>query len=370
MSTSYKAATLGAEEPAQVPRDATERSQPRPPTSGPEAYAGPTYYGRSQLKPAPFEASVVGGYIFLAGVSGAGMIVSGLAGMVRGPAARATVRNGRYLSMLAPVIGSPLLIWDLHTPQRFYNMMRIAKHTSPMSIGTWILTAFTGFAGISVAGEAGAALLPAWSRPLRALARLGHAPAAVAGAGLSTYTATLLSATSTPYWAAAPRMLAVRFAASSTASGAAALALLEPDRAVRRRLEAVSALALAVEFGASQVAERTYEHAGVAEALKTPEGRIERIGVTGLGIVLPLGLQLAGLFTDRRTTRQLGAVASAGALLGSCLLRISTISIGIVSAKRPDISFRFSQAENLPDKAQGARIREKMQRLLRAKNKR
>ena len=271
---------------------------------------------------------MVGGYIFLAGVSGAGMIVSGLAGALRGPDARSTVRNGRYLSMLAPVIGSPLLIWDLHTPQRFYNMMRIAKHTSPMSIGTWILT------------------------------------------GLSTYTATLLSATSTPYWAAAPRMLATRFAASSTASGAAALALLEPNRDLRRRLEAVSAVALAVELGASLVADRTYEHAGVGAALKTPAGRVERIGVTGFGILLPLGLQLAGLFTDRRTTRQLGAVASAGALLGSCLLRISTISIGIVSAKRPDISFRFSQAENLPDKAEGARIREKMQRLLRARNKR
>ena len=33
-------------------------------------WTGPTYYGRPQLKAAPFENPVVGGYIFLAGLSG------------------------------------------------------------------------------------------------------------------------------------------------------------------------------------------------------------------------------------------------------------------------------------------------------------
>lgn len=365
MSITYKAPKLGAEDPAETPRDATERAMPHP-----DGWTGATYYGRQQLKPAPFEASVVGGYIFLAGVSGGAMIISALADALRPAAARTTVRNARYLSLLAPVIGSPLLIWDLHTPQRFYNMMRIAKARSPMSIGTWILTAFTGLAGASVAGEALAALRPGWRSWLLPLARVAHVPAAVAGAGLGTYTATLLSATSTPFWAAAPRTLATRFAASTTASGASALALLEPDRALRRRLEAISALSLAVEFGAGLIADRTYERTGVAAARDSPHGRLERIGVTGFGIALPLGLQLAGLFTDRRTTRQLGAAAAIGTLVGSCLLRISTIGIGGVSARRPDISFRFSQAENLPDKKQGAAIAEKMRALLKAKNKR
>ena len=365
MSVAHEAPRLGAGEPAQTPRDTTERAMPKP-----DGWTGPTYYGRPQLKAAPFEASVVGGYIFLAGLSGGAMIISALADVARPAAARTTVRNARYLSLLAPVIGAPLLIWDLHTPQRFYNMMRIAKATSPMSIGTWILAAFTGLAGACAAGEALSALRPGWRARLLPLARAAHLPAAVAGAGLGTYTATLLSATSTPFWAAAPRTLAARFAASTTASGASALALLEPDRALRRRLEAISALALAVEVGAGLVADRTYARAGVAAARDSPPGRLERIGVTGFGIALPLGLQLAGLFTDRRTTRQLGAVAGAGTLVGSCLLRIATIGIGNVSARRPDISFRFSQAENLPDKRQGAAIAAKMRALLKAKNKR
>ena len=377
MSTSYQAATLGAEEPAEIPPDATERSMPQPgpqPGFKPDERPGPTYYGRSQLKPAPFDEWVVGGYIFLAGISGTATMLSTLVDILRPVAGRSTVRNGRYLSLLAPVVGSPLLIWDLHTPQRFYNMMRIAKRTSPMSIGTWILTGFTGFACASVLGEAASALLP--NRLLRAhrlarlAPRLAQIPAAISGAGLGTYTATLLSATSTPFWAASPRTLATRFAASSTASGASALALLEPDRGLRRRLEAIAALALAVEFGAGPVADRIYERTGVADARRSPHGRLETIGVTGLGIALPLGLQLAGLFTDRRTTRQLGAVASVGALIGSCLLRVATIGIGDTSARRPDISFRFSQPENLPDKAEGARIAAKLGKLHAARNKR
>ena len=42
---------------------------------------------------------------------------------------------------------------------------------------------------------------------------------------MSTYTGALLSATSTPLWAAAPRRIAAAFGASAMASGAAALTI-------------------------------------------------------------------------------------------------------------------------------------------------
>ncbi len=41
MSITYKAPKLGAEEPAEVPRDASERAMPKP-----DGWTGPTYYGR------------------------------------------------------------------------------------------------------------------------------------------------------------------------------------------------------------------------------------------------------------------------------------------------------------------------------------
>lgn len=214
--------------------------------SDPGKWAGPTYYGRSQLKAAPFNNYVVGGYIFLAGLSGSAAIVSTIAEAVLGRPAQGVGRRGRYLAMLAPTLGAVLLVWDLHTPQRFYNMWRIAKPTSPMSIGTWILTAFIPSAGLGAAAQGLGDLLPGvgWLKPA---ARIASAPSAITGAGLSVYTASLLAATSTPYWAASPRALAVRFGASSVASGAAALAIGERDDAMLTPLNLVLGAALSVE---------------------------------------------------------------------------------------------------------------------------
>ena len=308
----------------------------------PGKWTGPTYYGRSQLKPAPFNNWVVGGYVALAGLSGASALIGSIAEAARGPAGRPVGRRSRYLSLLAPTIGSALLVWDLHTPQRFYNMMRIAKKTSPMSIGTWILLAFSGPAMLAGAAQ----LLADWRQHLRwpwGVARAAQMPAALAGIGLSTYTASLLAATSTPLWAAAPRSLAVRFGAASVASGAAALALGERSARSRRALDALAVAALAVELAAALRSHQTYAAKGVEESLQTGWGGVEKYGATGLGVVLPLGLKLAGLAYGGR-----GSVANLAVLAGSLLLRVSIMGAGDLSAERPEISFRFSQPENLP----------------------
>ncbi len=239
-----------------------------------QEWDGTTYYGREQLKPAPFEPWVVGGYIFLAGLSGSASILATLADATGRTELRGMVRRGRYLALLAPTIGSALLVYDLHTPKRFYNMLRVAKSTSPMSIGTWILMSFSGFAGAAALGQVAADRWPA-QKWLRRSATIAGVPAALAGAGLSTYTASLLSATSTPIWAAAPRSLAVRFGSSSVATGAAALALGEDNPHVRAKLDAIEAAALAIEAVAASTVKGTYRRKGVDGAMDSPAGRIE-----------------------------------------------------------------------------------------------
>ena len=222
-------------------------------------------------------------------------------------------------------------------------MLRIAKGTSPMSIGTWILMTFSGFsflgAGLQVlSGRAG------W---LRGAARLAQAPAAVAGAGLATYTAALLSSTSTPLWAAAPEAMAVRFGSSSIATGAAALSLGETSGPVRRMLDTVTVAALVSELAATSASHDAYQRKGVAEALDGTWGRVERVGATGLGVMAPLVLQMGSLALSRRPGR-LSGLASLAVLAGSLLLRVSIMAAGDRSASHPEISFRFSQPENLP----------------------
>jgi formate-dependent nitrite reductase membrane component NrfD len=317
-------------------------------TDMPGKWEGPTYYGRSQLKAAPFNNWVVGGYIFLAGLSGGSAVISTLAETARRERAAQVGRRGRYLAMLAPTVGSLLLIWDLHTPQRFYNMWRIAKATSPMSIGTWILTAFIPSSALGAAAQFLADVLPA-ARWLKTVARIGSAPSAVTGSGLSVYTASLLAATSTPYWAAAPRALAVRFGASSIASGAAALVLAERDAANRDALNMVLGAALATEAAATVAHHRAVEAKGVGEALKTRWGKAEKALVEGVGIAAPIALHLASHFVkDRKSKQALSDLAAIATLVGSAVLRVSALGVGEESARRPEVSFRFSQPENLP----------------------
>lgn len=350
------------DDPAAVPETAHGGVPERP------GWDSPTYYGRPQLKAAPFSNWVVGGYIFLAGLSGASAILSTVADLTRGRQAEGTVRRGRYLSLLAPTLGSVLLIWDLHTPQRFYNMLRIAKRTSPMSIGTWILMSFSGFAGATAAAQFAADHLGSGRRWLRA-ARAGQVPAALAGAGLSTYTASLLAATSTPLWAAAPQALAVRFGSSSVAAGAAALSFGEGSPRNRAALQAVTVAALAAELAATVASHRQYEASGVADAFDSGWGRAERLGATGAGILLPLGLYAASYALRRGRPRMLSRLAGAAVLAGSALLRISIMGTGDVSASRPEVSFRFSQPRNLPPARAGggpARARRQLRRAARA----
>ena len=60
----------------------------------------------------------------------------------RSLAARGNDRLARNASLIAAaaVASPPLLITDLGRPARFLNMLRVFKVTSPMSVGTWILS--------------------------------------------------------------------------------------------------------------------------------------------------------------------------------------------------------------------------------------
>src|SRR5699024_3956684 len=113
-----------------------------------------------------------------------------------------------------------LPIWR---PERFVNMLRTLKVTSPMSVGSWILTAFSTGAGVAAAAEADrltGARLPLG--PLRWVLRGLERPAGllglVTGPALATYTAVLLSDTATPTWNHAREELPFVFAGSASAA--------------------------------------------------------------------------------------------------------------------------------------------------------
>jgi hypothetical protein len=131
---------------------------------------------------------------------------------------------------VAVAVSPALLISDLGRPERFLNMLRIFKVTSPMSVGSWILTANGALISAATLGAW-------WSRSPRLL-RAAAPLAAIAGPGLSTYTAVLVANSAIPVWSEGRRELPFIFAAGSAASAGAAASLLSPgsESAPARRL--------------------------------------------------------------------------------------------------------------------------------------
>ncbi len=230
------------------------------------------------------------------------------------------------------------LIFDLHTPKRFYNMLRLVKATSPMSLGSWALVAFSGASIVSATphlvpvGRREGSFVGRW---LQGFARMAQIPAAAAGGVLATYTASLFSATSAPLWAAGAKGLAVRFAASSSASAASALRLAEPDGRRRRDLDSVAVAGLAVELAAILASDHAQKQAGVRETASSRDIA---------GVAVPLVLFLASQLLPRRA-QAVSQVAGVAALAGSLLMRIGVIQDGQRSAARPDVSMRFAQPQ-------------------------
>jgi len=172
-------------------------------------------------------------------------------------------------------------------------------------------------------------------------------PAALAGAGMTFYTGALLAATSTPLWAAAPRLLASRFAAASMAAAAAMLALIE-GRGGRslaaRRLNDLAALATAAELAFARASDRAWRESGVDSALHEPPYALAYKGAAEFaGTVVPLALY--GL--DRMAFRSGSAsrAASLALIAGSVVLRQAILYAGNESARRPRDYLAFTQAE-------------------------
>lgn len=282
-----------------------------------------SYYGRPIVRPAPWKPDIPA-YFFLGGVAAGCSALAAGADLTGRPGLR---RRARWAALAAIGGGTFALIHDLGRPERFHHMLRVAKPTSPMSVGTWILTAYGPAAGLAaVAGELDRRSLP---RPLRWVGRLAR-PAGLWAAALSpalaTYTAVLLGDTATPAWQASRRSLPLLFAAGAAAS-AGGVGLLGPlaESGPARRLAVAGAVA---ELVASESLER--EARGAAgDAFAT--GRAARLR-TGAQWAMAGGAALA---VAGRRSRLLSGLAGVSLLAGSALARFAVFEAGQASARDP-----------------------------------
>ena len=285
-----------------------------------------SYYGRQVVKPAPWEADIPA-YIFLGGLAaGSGLLGAGAVARDL-PALR---RNSRYAAIAAVAAGGLALVRDLGKPSRALNMMRTVKLTSPMSVGSWILSAFGAFAGLAVATEAGRHLVDddsALGRARRLADPVATVGSALFAPPLAAYTAVLLADTATPTWHESYRELPFVFVGSANAA-AAGLALLTTPSTQTGPARKLAVVGAAVELAAVERMERTMGEV-VAEPLH--HGRAGSL-LRASKVLIAGGALGAAVLGGHR-----GAAAVSGLALmaGSACTRFGVFEAGIHSAKDP-----------------------------------
>jgi formate-dependent nitrite reductase membrane component NrfD len=255
------------------------------------------------------------------------------------------VRAGRTIALAGALISPPLLIADLHTPQRWYNMVRIFRKTSAMSIGSWALSAFGIMSGFTWVGQAIEDLF-GWKFG-RWIARLFSLPAALSGGVVAIYTGTLLAATATPLWSSAFPYLSSLFASSAASTAAAALSLAAAwkgmNERTRRRLEWFSLISGTAELFFAATIQRCWRKETVDQPLsKPPLGPAWYAGVLGLATGGPLIIH-AWQAIRKHPSKQLSILAAIAMLLGGFILRAVFVFGGRKSYRLPRDYFRNAQ---------------------------
>jgi hypothetical protein len=283
-----------------------------------------SYYGRPVLKKPVWEERDIAGYLFTGGVAAGSALLAAGADRRHLPALR---RVTRVSSLAALGISGVALVHDLGRRDRFFNMLRVFKPTSPMSVGSWLLSAFAVPVSVAVADEFPALVPPPLRGVVRAMAPVAGVSGAVLGSGVATYTAVLLADTSAPSWHAAYPELPFVFAGSALAgSSGIALALVPPVQAgPARRL---AALGSALELAASQ---RMENRLGLV-------GEPYHEGGAGRKLRAAKALTVAGVATATlfgRRSRVASVLAGVSLAAASALTRFGVFEAGVASTEDP-----------------------------------
>jgi len=274
-----------------------------------------SYHGQPVLKE-PTWTWEIPSYFFTGGMAGAAAGLSWLAEL-RGNDVLA--RRGWLVSLGAIGISPAFLISDLGRPERFFNMLRMFKVTSPMSVGSWVLSV----SGASTA----AAFTESWLPVNLPGGRVAKPVAALFGLPLSTYTAALVANTAVPVWHEARRELPFLFASGAALSAGAATAAATPVSCAgpARRLAVAGAVA---EVAIEQVMERRLGDLGrpYREGTAHRLAQVSRVAaLAGAGLLATVGAR------SRPAAVAGGVLACAGALA----TRWSIYKAGFASAADP-----------------------------------
>ena len=285
----------------------------------------PTYYDRPVIKE-PVWMWAVPAYFYAGGAAGAAATLGAMAQVLDRRDLQGLIRRCRWVATAGTVAGTGLLIYDLGRPGRFLNMLRVFRPTSPLNLGSWLLSTATPLAGAS-------ALLEDAEPAFRDLGDLAGLAAGALGLPLAGYTAVLVSNTAVPVWLGVRRTLPALFTASAVSSAASLLETMQlserESRIVHRfgiwgkAAELASAFAVEREAAAVETVARPL-HEGIAGALWRA-GKV----LTGLSLAVSL------LGRSKRLRWISAVLGTAGAIA----IRFGIFHAGKASARDPRATF-------------------------------
>ncbi len=310
-------------------------------------------------------------YLYTAGISAGIFAMSGLATYLGGGRYRRIARLGALLAPWPLMLGLAMLVFDLGRPLHFWLLFTTIQFTSPMSIGSWLLTLFVIVSLlylvlwlprplrnlIRVPQRVGDLLAPARWQPIPSrTVRIGRGVLAAIGfpisLGVGMYTGVLLGAIpARPFWNTP--MVAQLFLFSAMSTGVAFLLLvatlvgdlLDPAALEHERhlLVSVDAVLIVLEifiiipFFLHQTLNTWSSAASLKLILGGPFTAPFWIGVIGLGLLLPLAVEGYELFPiilkegAIKYRRQLSLASSLLVLIGGFLLRYVFVYAGQLS---------------------------------------
>jgi protein NrfD len=267
-------------------------------------------------------------YFFVGGIAGGSYFIAALLDLFGHPRDRPVVRLGYYVAFVGAVVSGVLLTADLGRPERFWHMLIQSKHGwpifkywSPMSIGSWGITAFGFFALLSSLAASKEGGIVRWAALRRLCEGVPNTLIVVLG-GLfgffvAGYTGVLLSVTNRPIWADT-QLVGVLFLFSAASTAAAALILLGLWRGSDNTLHWLSQLdsgALVLEL--LVLIALVISLGSVARVWLTSWGAL-LVGVVLAGILLPLALHWRPRLLGRLSIPARAVLV----LLGGFLLRV------------------------------------------------
>lgn len=184
------------------------------------------------MGPSPKWELLIVVYFFLGGIAAGSYFLAVLADLFGGEGDRPVARLGYRIAFPVSLVLPLLLVADLGTPLRAFNMFLEFKLASPMSVGSWGLLGFTLFSFLS------------WRLALKAdedAATLGKRRSiglvgGIFGFFIASYTGVLLSTSAMPVWGDST-LIGMLFLLSGASSAIAVMTLgLQSSGALEHKL--------------------------------------------------------------------------------------------------------------------------------------